>query len=163
MLPSTPTAKKKTDSEAASTSRVSRKKEIPVGNRSCWFSLPLLFPTGVSLFRLARLVLAASESVFFFAVGVLGSNLHHPTQGHVTGSTKFQAEFSVLDTIFEGAYCLMVRDIFHSVVQSDPPLNILSESLIGFLHAACNSVNPAGRLQVPSNVLTNTRDRSSQV
>ena len=104
-------------------------------SRSCRFSLPLLFPTGVSFFRLTRLVLAASESVFFFAVGVLGSNLHHPTQGHVTGSTKFQTQFSVLDAVFEGAYCLMVRDIFHSVVQSDPPLNILSESLIGFLHA----------------------------
>ena len=104
-------------------------------SRSCRFSLPLLFPTGVSFFRLTRLVLAASESVFFFAVGVLGSNLHHPTQGHVTGSTKFQTQFSVLDAVFEGAYCLMIRDIFHSVVQSDPPLNILSESLISFLHA----------------------------
>ena len=98
------------------------------------FGFPLLLPTGISFLRLTWLVLATSESVLFLAVGVLGSNLHHSTQGHVPGSTKFQTQFSVLDAILEGADCLMIRHIFHSMVQSDPSLNILSESLIRLLH-----------------------------
>ena len=61
-------------------------------------------------------VLATPESVFFFTIGVLGGNLHHPIQRHISGSTKFQIQFSVLDAFFEGTYCLVVRQILYRVM-----------------------------------------------
>ena len=79
-------------------------------------------------------MLATPESVFLFAIGILGGNLHHSTQGHVTGSTKLQIQLSVLDAFLEGTNFLVIRHILHCMVQCDPSLDIISQGLIRLLH-----------------------------
>ena len=85
--------------------------------RSGWLGLPLLFPTGVSSGFLGDCFeLAASESIFVFTISVLGGNLHHPIQRHLSSSTELQIQLSVLNAFLEGTNCLMVWHILNRVM-----------------------------------------------
>ena len=80
-------------------------------------------------------MLATPEPILFFTIGILGGNLHHSTQRHVSCLTELQIQLSVLDAFLEGTNCLVIRHILHHVVQRDPSLDIVSQGLIQFLHA----------------------------
>ena len=85
--------------------------------RSGWLGFPLLFPTGISSGFLGDyFMLATPESILIFTISVFGGNLHHPIQRHISGSTEFQIQFSVLDAFFEGTDCLVVRHILYRVM-----------------------------------------------
>src|SRR4051812_41785613 len=104
--------------------------------RSDWLGLPLLFPTGVASGFLGDcLLLAASESVFIFTISVFGGDLHHPIPRHFSGPAELQIQFSVLDAFFKGTNCLVIWYILNCVMQSDPPLDVIPQSFIRFLHA----------------------------
>ena len=78
--------------------------------RTCCLSLSLLLPTGISSSAVLGdwSVLTTPESVFLFAVSVLGGNLHHPSQGHISGTTELQIEHSVANSFLKGTYCLVI-------------------------------------------------------
>ena len=79
-------------------------------SRSSWLGFSLLLPTGVpsSGFMSSRFVVATPESVLFFTIGIFGGDLHHSTQGHVSGLTKLQTQLSVLNAFLEGTYFLVI-------------------------------------------------------
>ena len=109
-----------------------------------WLDFALLLPTGVpsSGFLSDCFVLATPELVFFFTIGVLGGNLHHRSQSHISCPTEFQIQLLILNAFFEGTNCLVIRHILHCVVQRDPSLDIISQSFIRFLNAALQFCQP---------------------
>ena len=86
--------------------------------QSSWLGLALLFPTGVSSFGFMGdcFVLAAPESLFFFTIGILGGNFHHPSQSHIPCPAEFHIQLSIPDAFLKGTNCLMIRHIFYRVV-----------------------------------------------
>ena len=104
---------------------------------SGWLGFTLLLSTGISASGVLGdwLALSTAEPIFFFSVSVPSGYFHHPSQRHISRPTKFQDQLSILNAFLEGTNCLMLGHIFHCVMQSGPPLNVISQSLIRFLHA----------------------------
>ena len=115
--------------------------------RSGWLGFPLLFPTEISSGFLGDcFMLATPESILIFTISVFGGNLHHPIQRHLSSSTELQIQFSVLNAFFKGTNCLMIWYIFNCVMQCDPPLDVIPQSFIRFLHARQQFCKACGSL-----------------
>ena len=78
--------------------------------RTCYLNLSLLLPIGISSSGVLDdcFVLTTLESVLLFAVSVLGGNLHHPSQGHISCPTELQIELSIANSFLEGTNCFVI-------------------------------------------------------
>src|SRR6187401_3115606 len=93
---------------------------------SSWVGLTVVLPI-VILVVLPDWFLAATEPVGLFAVGVPTGNFHHSRQGHVACSPKLHIQLSIADAFLESAHRPMLGNVFHRVMQSGPPLNIVPQ------------------------------------